>query len=91
MGFGKRLLSILWVGVLEVLIQVVGQLNVERAAGAYPKVSPTIPWSAAVMVIALWLICQYYGGRGWPRGTGRRGVAPCAPSLSSTEVGSDQC
>lgn len=31
--------------------------------------SPAIPWSVAVMVLLLWAMWQYLGGRWWPRST----------------------
>ncbi|HEY6306351.1 MAG TPA: CPBP family intramembrane glutamic endopeptidase, partial [Candidatus Angelobacter sp.] len=33
------------------------------------RVSPRIPWSAAVMAVVLWVMWQYLGGRWWPRRT----------------------
>src|SRR5215831_9259972 len=69
MGFGKRLLSIWWAGVLAVLIVTVGQLLWGALLLTNLKVSPKIPWSAAVMALVLWLMWQYLGGRWWPRGT----------------------
>jgi membrane protease YdiL (CAAX protease family) len=69
MSFGKRLLSILWAGVLAVLILTAGQLMWGALLITNLKLSPTIPWSAAVMAGVLWLLWQYLGGRWWPRGT----------------------
>jgi membrane protease YdiL (CAAX protease family) len=69
MSFGKRLLSILWAGVLAWLILMVGQPMWVALALTNLKVSPKIPWSAAVMALVLWLMWQYLGGRWWPRST----------------------
>jgi membrane protease YdiL (CAAX protease family) len=69
MSFGKRLMSILWAGVTASLILTVGQLMWVALLTTNLKVSPKIPWSAAVMAFALWLLWQYLGGRWWPRGT----------------------
>jgi membrane protease YdiL (CAAX protease family) len=69
MSLGKRLLSILWAGALALLILTVGQLMWGALLLTNLKVSPKIPWSAAVMALTLWLMWQYLGGRWWPRGT----------------------
>jgi membrane protease YdiL (CAAX protease family) len=69
MSFGKRLMSIFWSGVLAWLILIVGQQMWVALALTNLKVSPKIPWSAAVMALVLWLMWQYLGGRWWPRGT----------------------
>ncbi len=31
------------------------------------KTTPSIPWAVAVMLVLLWLMWQYLGGRWWPR------------------------
>jgi membrane protease YdiL (CAAX protease family) len=69
MSFGKRLMSIFWSGVLAWLILIVGQQMWVALVMTNLKVSPKIPWSAAVMALVLWLMWQYLGGRWWPRGT----------------------
>jgi membrane protease YdiL (CAAX protease family) len=33
------------------------------------KISPSWPWSQPAMMIVLWLMWQYLGGKGWPRST----------------------
>jgi membrane protease YdiL (CAAX protease family) len=67
MSFGKRLMIIVWAGVIALLILTVGQLVWGALLSTNLKVSPKIPWSAAVMALVLWLMWQYLNGRWWPR------------------------
>jgi membrane protease YdiL (CAAX protease family) len=69
MGFGKRVMSILWAGVLAWLILIVGQRMWVALVMTNLEVSPKIPWSAAVMALVLWMMWQYLGGRWWPQRT----------------------
>jgi len=36
------------------------------------KNSPSIPWALPALLIFLWMMWQYLGGKGWPKGTSRR-------------------
>jgi membrane protease YdiL (CAAX protease family) len=69
MSLGKRLMSILWAGVLAWLILIVGQRMWVALVMANLEVSPKVPWSAAIMALVLWLMWQYLDGRWWPRRT----------------------
>jgi hypothetical protein len=90
MSFEKRLLSILWAGVLALLILMVGQLMWGALLLTNLTVSPKIPWSAVIMAGVLWLMWQFLGGRWWPRGTAEARPArlPCLqPSLGLGSCG----
>lgn len=69
MSLGKRLMSVLWAGVVAWLILTVGQRMWVALVMTNLEVSPRIPWSAAVMALVLWLMWRYLGGRWWPQRT----------------------
>jgi membrane protease YdiL (CAAX protease family) len=68
-SLSDRILSFLWAALLSVLIGAFGSGAWILLIGANLKFTPTIPWSLVAMPLILWLMWQYLGGRGWPRGT----------------------
>jgi membrane protease YdiL (CAAX protease family) len=69
MGYGRRLLSILWAGFLAFVILFVGQFVWGALVLANIKTSPRIPWAVVAMALVLWLMWQYLSGRWWPQST----------------------
>jgi membrane protease YdiL (CAAX protease family) len=65
----RRILTVFWPAIVALVITAYGQgiwgLLVVSNLGTSPK----IPWAVGVMVILLWLMWQYLGGRWWPRST----------------------
>src|SRR5579864_45455 len=69
MRLGRKLLSILWAGLLAFVILFFGQFVWGSLLLLNLRVTPKIPWSVAAMALVLWAIWQYLGGRWWPRRT----------------------
>lgn len=69
MKMGRRMLSVLWAGLLALLIQVIGQLLWGTLLAVNLKATPNIPWAVAAMAVVLWAMWQYLSGRWWPRST----------------------
>jgi membrane protease YdiL (CAAX protease family) len=66
----SRISAVVWSGLIAFIILFVGQTIWGLLLTANFKNSPrAAPWSVAVMIVALWLLWQYLGGRWWPRGT----------------------
>ncbi|HEY6273797.1 MAG TPA: CPBP family glutamic-type intramembrane protease, partial [Terriglobales bacterium] len=69
MNIGRRLLSVIWAGLLAVVILLIGQAAWVALLSTNLKTTPKIPWAVAAMAVVLWLMWQYLGGRWWPRQT----------------------
>jgi membrane protease YdiL (CAAX protease family) len=54
---------------MALLIGAFGSLSWGALLVANYTTSPAIPWSVPAMALILWLMWQYLGGQGWPRGT----------------------
>ena len=63
----KRILWVIWAGVLGFFIALFGQgvwmllISANLASGS------TIPWAVPLMALILWPMWLYLDGRGWPR------------------------
>jgi len=66
-SFVGRILLVLRAAVLGILIAMVGQGIWSAILVVNLKTTPSIPWAVAVMIILLWMMWQYLGGRWWPR------------------------
>lgn len=64
----SRAIAIVKSGILGFLIIVFGAGIWSALVGANLSVSPAVPWAVPVMALVLWLMWQYLGGKGWPRG-----------------------
>ncbi len=62
-------MSVVWSALLAFLITTVGQGVWGALVVANLATSPAIPWASVAMALVLWLMWQYPGGWGWPRGT----------------------
>ncbi len=62
-------MSVVWSALLAFLITTVGQGVWGALVVTNLATSPAVPWAAVVMGLVLWLMWQYLGGWGWPRGT----------------------
>jgi len=69
MKIGQRLLSVLWAGLVALVIQLVGQFMWGTMLFVNLRVTPQVPWAVAVMAVVLWVMWQYLSGRWWPRST----------------------
>lgn len=69
MNPGRRLLSVLWAGLLALVIQLIGQFVWGTLLALNLKATPNLPWAVAAMAIVLWAMWQYLSGRWWPRST----------------------
>src|SRR5215470_13180294 len=69
MIIARRLLSVLWAGLLAFIILFVGQFLWGTLLLVNLKATPNIPWAVAVMAVLLWVMWQYLEGRWWPRNT----------------------
>jgi membrane protease YdiL (CAAX protease family) len=69
MSFLRRLLSILWAGLLALVIVLIGQAAWVALLSTNLRITPKIPWAVAAMAGVLWVMWQYLGGRWWPRRT----------------------
>jgi membrane protease YdiL (CAAX protease family) len=69
MIIARRLLSVLWAGLLAFIILFLGQFLWGTLLFINLRTSPNIPWAVAVMAMLLWVMWQYLGGRWWPRST----------------------
>jgi membrane protease YdiL (CAAX protease family) len=63
----SRILLVVRAVILGILIAMVGQGVWSAILVVNLKTTPSIPWSVALMIVLLWLIWQYLGGRWWPR------------------------
>jgi membrane protease YdiL (CAAX protease family) len=72
-SLGQKLAAVLVSAVLAFLILMAGQIpwSVLLALNFRNRAS-AVPWSVAVMAVALWLMWQYLGGKGWPRSTSEK-------------------
>ena len=79
-SLGHKLAAVLVSTVLAFLILMAGQIpwSVLLALNFRNRAS-AVPWSVAVMAVALWLMWQYLGGKGWPRSTSSK-LQPVLPS-----------
>lgn len=68
----KRTLTVIKALIESWLILVFGQLTWTLLVIANRKTGITIPWSAPVMAVILWLMWKYLGGAWWPRRTANR-------------------
>jgi membrane protease YdiL (CAAX protease family) len=64
----SRTIAIVKSGISGFLIIVFGAGIWSALVGANLSVSPAVPWAVPVMALVLWLMWQYLGGKGWPRG-----------------------
>jgi membrane protease YdiL (CAAX protease family) len=63
----SRILLVVRAAILGIFIALFGQAIWSAILVANLKTTPTIPWSVALMIVLLWMIWQYLGGRWWPR------------------------
>jgi membrane protease YdiL (CAAX protease family) len=66
-----RIGSVVWSGILGLLITLIGSVILGTLLTLNLKTSPAIPWSVALMALVLWLMAQYLSGKGWPRSTSK--------------------
>lgn len=64
-----RVLLVVRAAILGILIALVGQAIWSAILVVNLKTTPSIPWSVAMMIVLLWIIWQYLGGRWWPSRT----------------------
>ena len=77
----KRTLIVLGAGAAAFAITAVGQTLWGVMVMANLKLTPALPWAAAVMPFVLFALVAFLAGRGWPRrgAQGRRKLVPLAP------------
>ncbi len=63
-----RIMTVAWAAILGIFIAMFGQGIWSALLVINLKTTPSIPWAVAVMIVLLWLMWQYLGGRWWPRG-----------------------
>jgi membrane protease YdiL (CAAX protease family) len=68
-SFATRALSIIGFGLLAFAITVLAGGIWSALLVANLRSSPAVPWSVPVMIVLLWLMWSYLGGKGWPRST----------------------
>ena len=65
----KDTLTVLWTGVLAIVMTALVSGIWAGLLGANLATSPTVPWAAGVMALVIWALWSYLGGRFAPRGT----------------------
>lgn len=65
----RRILRVLWAGILGLLITFAGSGVWGLLLTINLKTSARVPWSVVPTAGFLWLLWRYLGGRGWPRST----------------------
>jgi membrane protease YdiL (CAAX protease family) len=68
-SFVSRALRIIGFGLLAFAITIFAGGIWSALLVANLRSSPVVPWSVPAMVLLLWLMWSYLGGKGWPRST----------------------
>jgi membrane protease YdiL (CAAX protease family) len=63
----NRILLVVRAAVLGIFIALAGQAIWSAILVVNLKTTPSVPWAVALMIVLLWMIWQYLGGRWWPR------------------------
>ncbi len=69
MSLISRVLLVARAAILGIFIALFGQAIWSAILVVNLKTTPSIPWSVATMIVLLWIIWQYLGGRWWPSRT----------------------
>lgn len=67
--FFGRILAVAWAGILGLLVIFFGAGIWSALVATNLSASPAVPWAVPAMLLVLWLMWMYLGGKGWPRGT----------------------
>jgi membrane protease YdiL (CAAX protease family) len=81
MCLARKIATLIWAAILGFSIALIPQALWSALIVANLRTDARVPWAVAIMVLVLWLMWQYLGGRWAPRSTSeaRRNSLRCSP------------
>ncbi|MGO9775853.1 MAG: lysostaphin resistance A-like protein [Terracidiphilus sp.] len=84
--FFGRIQAVAWAGILGFLIIIFGAGVWSALVATNLSASPAFPWAVPAMLLVLWLMWMYLGGKGWPESTSQARRLCLRASRVSTPV-----